>query len=131
MHVVFGYVVCEVRRHWNKYWFLAQCLLKTFCVHTFDMNGCVCESVYVCMYLLLRVHLLWSEDRHVHQCLPFTLHDTMSAALPDLWQDSSLRNSRESHVFTFHLAVGVLLLKACSTICEFCLVLGFELISSC
>lgn len=50
---------------------------------------------------------------------------------PDYGRIAGLRNSRGSHVFTFHLAAEVLLLKACSTICEFCLVEGFELISSC
>lgn len=51
MHFVFGYFVCGVRKHWNKYWFSAQSLLKTFlcaCIWYVGMCMWECMFVYTC-----------------------------------------------------------------------------------
>ena len=96
----------------------------------------ICMDVYVCVCVFACT--CFSEciccGQKTNMCITACLSPCMiQCLLLCLTYDriAALRNSRESHVFTFHLAVGVLLLKACSTIREFCLALGFELTSSC
>lgn len=97
---------------------------------------------FICMDVYVRVGMLactcFSEciccaqktDMYISACLsPCMIQCLLLCLTYD--RIAGLRYSRESHVFTFHLAVGALLLKACFTICKFCLVLEFELISSC